>query len=273
MYRGFNLLNINENFFGNDYEKYRNYGLACCSRFSKLANKSLKDYVRKENNLIDASALQEAWFPVFANKFDVFISHSHNDQNLAYALAGWLMQEMKLNCFVDGAIWGSADSLLYELDLFRQSNSVYFDYKERNLTNSQIHALLIDSIMQMIKDCECLFFLYTSNSIPINGESLSPWLFLEVGISRVIEKMPNIERRKSLSHKKIALESAECIFPMSLSHLIELNVKDLHLWRNSYKDSLDVIKKSNEQSSGHETLYSLDVLYDLTKPYYSILEG
>ena len=60
---------------------------------------------------------------------------------------------------------------------------------------------------------------------------------------------------------------------MSLSHPIALNVKDLHLWRDSYKDSLDVIKKSNEQSSGHETLYSLDVLYDLTKPYYSILEG
>ena len=127
--------------------------------------------------------------------------------------------------------------------------------------------------MQMIKNCECLFFLNTSNSISINEESLSPWLFLELGISRIIEKEPNAARREKFSYKKIVLEGAECAFPMNLSHLIELNEDKIKWWRKCYKDSLNVIKSDNVLSLGNETLYSLDVLYGLFEPHINVLEG
>ena len=165
------------------------------------------------------------------------------------------------------------------MDKLCQSGAHFFDYEERNLTSSQIHALLIDSIMQMIKNCECLFFLNTSNSIPITGGSLSPWLFLELGVSKIIEKEPNAARREKYSYKKIALEGVECVFPMSLSHLIELSEENLNQWREHYGTLLTTIKMGNELSNGNklsngnETLYSLDVLYDLFEPRIKALEG
>lgn len=37
---------------------------------------------------IDGTNLSDEWFQKIQS--DIFISHSHNDENLAYALAGWL---------------------------------------------------------------------------------------------------------------------------------------------------------------------------------------
>ena len=79
---------------------------------------------------------------------------------------------MELNCFVDGEIWHSADGLIRQLDNLCQPKAVLYNYKKRNLSTSQIHVMLSVAIMQMIDNCEVLFFLNTPNSIPIKQSPL-----------------------------------------------------------------------------------------------------
>lgn len=48
--------------------------------------------------------------------YDIFISYSHNDEDLILAIAGMLGKEFNLNVFVDAFYWGSTDRLLKEID-------------------------------------------------------------------------------------------------------------------------------------------------------------
>ena len=68
----------------------------------------------KENDKIDGTKMQENWFPKV--DADIFISHSHKDENLAKGLAGWLYKEFGLEAFIDSCVWGYANDLLLEID-------------------------------------------------------------------------------------------------------------------------------------------------------------
>ena len=56
----------------------------------------------KPDGAIDASRMQEDWFPQV--KADIFISHSHQDDYYAIALAGLIREETRLRPFVDSCV-------------------------------------------------------------------------------------------------------------------------------------------------------------------------
>ena len=58
--------------------------------------------------------MQANWFPQI--KADIFISHSHKDEDLALALAGWLKVSFGLTAFIDSCVWGYANDLLKMID-------------------------------------------------------------------------------------------------------------------------------------------------------------
>ena len=80
---------------------------------NEIVKKELDDFIMLDE-ILDGEKLSKSWFNTIES--DVFISHSYNDVELAYALAGWLKKYFDLNVFLDEIVWGSADELLKKLD-------------------------------------------------------------------------------------------------------------------------------------------------------------
>jgi len=73
----------------------------------------LGKYLMNDGNSIDANLIAEHLFPKM--NYDVFISHSYNDQDMAIQLAHEL-EKKGVNAFVDSVVWGSSYELLSAID-------------------------------------------------------------------------------------------------------------------------------------------------------------
>lgn len=253
----------------NKFDFYEKLGRSLFSDVVNQADNSLRKYI-SEDGILKGDVIQDAWFPKLKGKFDVFISHSHNDENLAFAFAGWLNEKFKLRCFLDKYVWNSADGLIRKLDdLCRRPEKRGYDYKDRNMTTSQVHAMLTSAIMQEIDDCDALFLLNTPEAVNVIDEvheyTLSPWIFLEIGLSKVIEKKWNNPKRQHLSTYSVTAEAAQMRMKLDTSHLTELSDKELHDWldawnaANQCKNLEQYLKKKEDK----DPLIILDGQYEL----------
>lgn len=209
---------------------------------------SVKELVTAQ--VIDAEKLKDEIFPAF--KRDVFISHSHNDERLMYCIAGMLQQEFNLSVFADEFFWGSADSLLKELDdeyCEKLSNHTY-SYQDRNLTTSHVHIMLSTAIMKAIDQCEMLLFLNTDNSVPDIAErfrkgkyTMSPWIYQELMFASMV--MP--KSRSDIEKGEVSLsESVKVAYKLPYDlNMPQISCQDLIRWHEEYelsdKNALDVL--------------------------------
>lgn len=246
MYRGFKI----EPFKFTSSEKHVEYekiGRSIYKDIAKKAETNLEQFVLGTNGILNGSAIQNHWFPVIKNKFDVFISHSHDDESLAFALAGWLRKDFHLNAFLDKYVWDSADGLIRKLDELSQPGKRIFDYKMRNMSTSQVHAMLTTAIFQTIDNCECLFFLKTDKSVPVKDVmTLSPWIYLEIGLSAVIDKHRSKNRMAVYSKANENADFSSVGMELDDSHLQILKSADLNKWnskckKNERKDPLQIL--------------------------------
>lgn len=179
---------------------------------------------------------------------DIFLSHSHTDLNLALAVAGLLKDKFDLNTFVDTLVWGSANDLLSKFDhkySVSDIDSKYFDYTKRNFSTSHIHNMLLVAITKMIDKAECFIFLKTKNSMPhklgVEDRTLSPWVFSEIEISRIIEKRPIVRDK---NYTKRMNESLNISYAPNMGHLKILdtngfmNIVNLSIDKEDFLDNL-----------------------------------
>lgn len=256
MYRGFNLkLEINKNSF---YWTCHSMGVAMHEKNLAKIRPYLKGFIQRDKRL-NGGAIQEAWFPQI--KVDVFISHSHNNLELALFLAGWLQKEFKINAFIDACVWGHASELLWEIDSAHcmiGANS--FSYELRNHSTSHVHMMLSTALNMMMDKTESVFFLNTPDSIQSYDsidKTESPWLYAEIAATHFLAiRVP--DRRKVFVNESTynftgdehLEKSLKMVHPVDLSHLNELDLNHLKLWRDS---------KSLK-------LHPLDILYDIVCP-------
>lgn len=219
-----------------NFDKYKKRGESLFSDKIKKADDTLLKYI-SDDGVLEGDVIQDKWFPVVKGQFDVFISHSHKEEDLAlaYALSGWLYEKFDLKCFLDEYVWSSADGLIKKLDdLCRRPGGKGYNYRDRNMTTSQVHAMLTAAIMQEIDDCDALFFLNTPNTVDIVTESqeytLSPWIFLEIGFSKVVEKKWSKEKRHRLETYCVTAEAKQMRMKLDTSHLTELGEDELQDW-------------------------------------------
>lgn len=232
-----------------DVDKFGDYedlGRLLFADVVNQANDSLYEYI-SEDGFLEGDVIQDAWFPKLKGKFDVFISHSHNDEDLAFAFAGWLNKKFKLRCFLDKYVWNSADGLIRKLDdLCRRPEKKGYDYKDRNMTTSQVHAMLTSAIMQEIDDCDALFLLNTPESVSVIDEvheyTLSPWIFLEIGFSKLVEKKWNNRTRQKLATYSVTAEATKMRMELDTSHLTELSENELHDWLDVWLEQINEMK-------------------------------
>jgi hypothetical protein len=254
MYRGFNLDIKIEN------EGCYNIGLALYKKYKAEVKETLETFT-SANGSLDGTQMQLKWFPQI--RADVFISHSHKDEQMAITLAGWLSHHFGIKAFIDSCIWGYADDLLRIIDnqYCRQSNSGNYSYEKRNYSTSHVHMMLSTALSQMIDQTECLFFLNTPSSISVYkavNKTVSPWIYSEIATTQLIRKKIPIRRKSKEFSKggKIGSldEGLNIEYKLDLNHLTDIDSNDLNIWRETYR----LVEKKPKRS--------LDGFYDLNPP-------
>ena len=278
MYRAFELIiddDISEHdWFSEDIELGRN---KASSDFAKL-DRLLRDVI--VNGTIDGTKLTEEYFPVLRR--DVFLSYSHNDQDLAYSIAGMLNSYFGLSVFIDFLFWGSADSLLREIDnkFCLKSDGETYSYEKRNFSTSHVHTMLTSAIMKAMDQAEIIIFLNTPESAPNlkkaidnNGYdeyTLSPWIYEEILLTTMLKETDWEVYRRNRLDEGIALEHFEkrlqIKYKLPKEKLIPLTLEDIYDWYDKYEKR----KKSGTGRYGGSLLKSyqhqkhpLNVLYEL----------
>ena len=197
---------------------------------------------------IDADYVQQNLFPNY-KKYDVFISHSHQDLGLVQKFAYYLRHTLELKVFIDSEVWGYVDDLLMEVNnQYAKIRDGLYEYNKCNLDASVIYLMLSNAIHDVINETECLFFINTPHSI--NGEenidkrtTESPWIYDELKTTSIIKtKIP--DRIQAMvdcynNSQNIMVDSAEPIWIRNvnkeLNSLTELSNNILLRWKNNYE--------------------------------------
>ena len=176
------------------YEELVCYGKEMFAGSKESLDSKIQEYVLpKDNGLVNLSKIQADWFPS-VYEYDIFISHSHNDKNLAKALAYYLYHEYEISSFVDSLIWGNVFKLQQIIDdeycseKDEKGSIISYSYEKRNFTTSHLHLMLNTALMQSMQAAKCFFFINTPDSINfknIKGEwTYSPWIYSELSMSK-----------------------------------------------------------------------------------------
>lgn len=218
-----------------------------------------------QNGKIDGSKMQANWFPqIDAN---IFISHSHNDENLAIVLSEWLHTEFGLSAFIDSCVWGYADKLLKLIDdeYCLNTGGQTYNYTKRNYSTSHVHMMLSTALTMMIDKAECILFLNTPNSITpydVVSKTKSPWIYSEIAMTSLVRQKPVEEYRlkrivESFSEGGELRKSLDVEYIINTEHLTEINADILDNWRKSWPFG-------GEKYSPDYTQHALDILYYIT---------
>ena len=151
------------------------------------------------NGIIDGESLLQACMPTNTGQYDIFISHSHLDEDLAKDLAVYLWMKYGVKCFVDGFVWGSCDK-----DILRPIDRKYsrhdtephsFSYEKRNYSTSHVHAMLSMALLEMMDQCECCLFIKPNKDYDIadiENFTLSPWIYEEITMfNKILKRKPS----------------------------------------------------------------------------------
>lgn len=261
MYQAFNVSINTDNFeVLGDIDYYCRIGKKLFDEDKEVIVNDLDKYISMGDSL-SAKDMMDDWFKQI--NADIFLSHSHKDEKLVVALAGWLWEKFQLKSFIDSTVWGYSNNLLKSIDdKYCKNPDGYYNYEKRNYSTTHIHMMLSMSLLSMMDRCECLFFINTPNSfIPKseldNGNTLSPWIYSEITASSMLRIKKPINRYVPVcdslqegleSYKE---KSYQIEYPLNKEHLIDLGISDLNSW--DYRQ---------RECRGE---YSLDLLYKLTQ--------
>ncbi len=203
----------------------------------KLAFESLKSFFLHDD-IIDARKISEGLFPKI--EADIFLSHSHADEELAISLAILLEDKFDIKVFVDSCVWAYADDLLKEIDdTYCKWPSGSYSYEMRNYSTAHVHMILNSALHTMIDKSELFVFIETQNSAPLKNyldgdKTFSPWIFSELMFSSVVTR--RTPERHAISMEKYALDEAR------KHESMEVLAKSLRVAHPVYTDHLDKIE-------------------------------
>ena len=237
--------------------------------FNTEYSELLKNYLK--DGTIDGTELAKE---VFAqNSYDVFLSYSHDDEDLVFIIAGLLSDQFGLNVFVDTFYWGSADGLLKEIDDINCKNADgTYDYAKRNLSTSHVHAMLTSAIIQIMDSSEAVIFVNTDNSVPILKDTLSgtkeytfsPWIYEEILLTNYLMERNWSEYRKIQLNEKFEYSKKELniTYELPTENLIPLNWTNILEWMQ-INHELNIVDKKRISTIEELTLH---FTYELKHP-------
>lgn len=222
---------------------------------------SISDDLNKFTDLdgeLQAEKIINNWFPNI--DADIFLSHSHKDEELILGLSGWLKEEFGLTTFIDSVVWGYSDDLLRIIDdkYCQNAHGNTYSYLKRNRSTSHVHMMLSTALMGMIDKCEVFIFIETENSfIPSEylekeGYTESTWIYSELSlVDKIRKNIPDrVKNNIPYTPIKESLEDFKIKYNANISNLETLTYNDLNRWK-------ETINTSDKTECKLDKLYSL----------------
>lgn len=265
MYAAFNLKIEPSNMLFNSYiKRYNDIGLKREKRIKSEIENDLKRYIN--NGIIDGSVLSDDCFKII--KSDVFISYSHDDEDIAISVAGYLHQELGLDVFVDSLVWDSADALLKDIDdTYCKQDSENYNYQKRNLSTSHVHAMLSTAIIKAMDTSEIVIFLNTDNSIPkidnvfSRNYTKSPWIYEEIMFATLLRRR-HWSNHRNVSIYESAGQNLQVKYNVPISNMKEITFEMLRDWKKEYDKWLRCKGRYGDLLSSGDT-HPLNCLYKM----------
>lgn len=248
MYRAFNVALESNKYLGYvNTRQYENDKSISLQKLQKIIN---------SRDIIQTWEIKKLLLP--SKRYDIFISHSHKDLELAKGFANYLYLFFNVTCFIDSLYWGNIDELQNELNELHLTydgvtKKSYYDYEKTLQVAKHADMILASALTEMIDNCECVFFLNTDNSV-IRGteaisknETYSPWIYHEVFTTTIIQKKQRSKFNESYQFRDNAIKQIPDIsYGLDLSGMTVLREEDIFEWEikiNSNKDKhpLDVL--------------------------------
>jgi hypothetical protein len=221
----------------------------------EMVRRKLNEFI-SSSGIINATDMMEHWFPTV--NADVFLSHSHEDEEIALGFAGWLQEKFGIHAFIDSIVWGYASDLQMEIDeRYSKIRDGLYRYEDVGLTSSHVHMMLVSALERMIDNTECIMFLNTPNSIT-NSDVLSlthsPWLYQELAYATLVrEKIPerlcDIEGMTKFA-ESIVRKRMQVSYRVDITDFKILEKPDLSEW--------------NRMQENSDSRTPLDHLYEIT---------
>lgn len=263
MYSKFNY-EINTDFYHSELKSHLTKGKELYYNFKDESQLALNRFIF-DNGKIDGTTLKDHWFSII--KADVFLSHSHKDEDEVIAFAGWLYNTFGLTSFIDSCSWGYCDDLLRQIDneYCHDDESNTYNYKQRNYSTAHVHVMLTTALTEMIDNCECIIFVNTPNSIRVSDElknikdghqqTKSPWIYHELAVTSMLPQKPLVRKRNCFAYEMLfenVNQAPEIWYDVDkyLQNMIALSNEHIEKWSkySKYKGSK-----------------SLDVLYEIVQ--------
>jgi len=171
----------------------------------------IQDYLLDRKNKLSVDKITENLF--LDIKPDIFLSHSHADEDDVIRLAILIEKELNLSVFIDSCVWGDAFKLLRKIDEEYSLNGDTFNYRIRNHTTSNVFIILSSALHRIIDNCEAFVFLGTDKSIPITDTFedkkylSSPWIYSELQFAKLVRRKPKQRGIKFESRDQALAES------------------------------------------------------------------
>ena len=254
MYRAFNVALESNKYLGYvNTRQYENDKSISLQKLQKIIN---------SRDIIQAWEIKKLLLP--SKRYDIFISHSHKDLELAKGFANYLYLFFNVTCFIDSLYWGNIDELQNELNELHLTydgvtKKSYYDYEKTLQVAKHADMILASALTEMIDNCECVFFFNTDNSV-IRGteaisknETYSPWIYHEVFTTTIIQKKQRSKFNESYQFRDNAIKQIPDIsYGLDLSGMTVLREEDIFEWEikiNSNKDKhpLDVLYNLNPE--------------------------
>lgn len=191
--------------------------------FKLLSKRKIDSYSAYGRSTINGNEIENNWFPKV--ECHVFISHSHADERMALTLAGALKKRMGIDAFVDSAIWGFREDLIRKL--YEEMGGYWahgVDLDKYNAVVAHVDCMLNKSLLEMMHNCEGLFFLNTPNSVSTNGvvtKTHSAWIYSELSASKMLR--PHLDERRRLGVICEGLEVKNAQISRSIEYKVDTN--------------------------------------------------
>lgn len=251
MYSKFRVT-VNEN-----YSSYYDVGKTWLDTHKTKIKRRLDQFIHYDTGIIDGSSLERELFKEI--NADVFLSHSHSDENLAISFAGWLNSNFGLTAFVDSCVWEYADNILseindrYNLVKTDDNGSKTYNHSKANYAASHIYLMLNSALNNMINKTECFMFIDTEHSCmymnkdKATAKTLSPWIYSEIVMANTMNKSAPDRFITSPELRHSLFESLQMTHDLDFSSFIDLKSIDLANWKYNKKDNVHPL----------DTLYAL----------------
>ncbi len=266
---------------GEGWGKYFPDGKAIFDDTEKVVKNKLKSY-ENAKGVIKAEDIIDSWFPEV--KADIFISHSHKDENIAIGFAGWLKRKFGITAFIDSLVWQHSRDLLRILDEeYNKTGEGIYCYEGSNRAAGHVHAMVLTALFNMIDQSECLMFINTDKSfkpsdfITGSGSTTSPWIYSEISMASIARQKSVWEHRATPSMEELAKsmvlkESKEppIEYKLDTLHLTPLSIDDLNNWEEEFGSSdphrlVSWFSDDGKVRSRQDAYRALDILYKMKR--------